>query len=143
MCLPSRDPRNPRLGKRIDLTELLSHRVSIAPRTDLGPSGASPYQTPWNGPKMKPTGYLHLPKSRAAIAEATAACATAAAALATLAVGSLTIGLVVISRVIVRELLIKQVHLRKLKIDQLDVEDLRVNNLTVLKEQKPPTNPLS
>jgi hypothetical protein len=35
---------NPRLGKRIDLTELLSHRVSIAPRTDLGRSGASPYQ---------------------------------------------------------------------------------------------------
>jgi hypothetical protein len=131
-------PRTTWLGKRIDLTELLSHRVSIAPRTDVGRSGASPLPDQAN---MKPTGLLRLPRSRAAVAEATAAGATAAAALATLAVGSLTIGLVVISRIIIRELLIKQVHLRKLKIDQLDVEDLRVNNLNVLKEQRPPLSP--
>jgi hypothetical protein len=34
----------PRLGGRIDLAPLLSDRVLFAPRTDVGRSGASPYQ---------------------------------------------------------------------------------------------------
>ena len=135
--MPSRGPRSTTARRVFWRNNTVGLRITSRFAQTLEPFGSLALPSHAN---MNSTGLLHLPRSKAAVAEATGAGATAAAALATLAVGSLTIGLVVISRIIIRELLIKQVHLRKLKIDQLDVEDLRVNNLVVLKEQKPPSS---
>jgi hypothetical protein len=79
---------------------------------------------------------VDVPRSRAAIAEATGASATAALAVSALAIAGLAVGFFVIGRLIIREMLVKQAHLRHLKIDQLDVEDLRVGKLTVVEEER-------